>query len=230
MELILTFCIVFATVVFFSEQIRTRAILIYILTTVAAIYGFLYSVGDGIVPSFGSFEIIERLIVKGLLATTLFIIVMITAVLKKGTTYTKKLYTIRGELSIIASILIISHILGHSVTYGKFFLDFLAENTIGELFKELLLPILVYIDSILSLILVIPLFITSFKKIRKKMEPKKWKSLQRWSYLLYFLIYLHVVLLYGLYLKKYTDFMIYTVIFAYYLFKKLSLKTKAVRI
>ena len=56
---------------------------------------------------------------------------------------------------------------------------------------------IVLIATILSVVMVLvlmPLFITSFKKIRRKMNPLKWKKLQRFAYGFYFLVYLHVVL------------------------------------
>ena len=42
----------------------------------------------------------------------------------------------------------------------------------------------------------LPLMITSFKAVRKKMKPKSWKKLQRSAYVFYGLIYVHTMLLY----------------------------------
>lgn len=41
----------------------------------------------------------------------------------------------------------------------------------------------------------LPLFITSFQRVRRKMAPKAWKKLQRWAYLFYALLCCHILLL-----------------------------------
>ena len=55
------------------------------------------------------------LVARGALGTALFVVVMLTGALPNGSAAMKKLMPIRGELSIIASILT----LGHNITYGK---------------------------------------------------------------------------------------------------------------
>ncbi|OOM80034.1 hypothetical protein CLOBL_10820 [Clostridium sp. BL-8] len=39
----------------------------------------------------------------------------------------------------------------------------------------------------------IPLFITSLRKVRPKMKGLQWKELQGWAYLFYLLAYVHIV-------------------------------------
>lgn len=63
----------------------------------------------------------------------------------------------------------------------------------------------------------IPLFITSFMKVRKKMNAKTWKKLQRWAYLFYLLAYLHVfILLVNKDTINWTKLITYTSVFGIY--------------
>ena len=52
------------------------------------------------------------------------------------------------------------------------------------------------IVSCLMILLLIPLTITSFQTVRRKMQGKSWKKLQNWSYLFYLLLYLHIFFIY----------------------------------
>ena len=94
---------------------------------------------------------------------------------------------IRAELSIIASILT----LGHNIIYGKTYFVKLFTNP--ESIKGNVL--LAAIVSLILILIMLPLMITSFQKVRRKIQPKKWKKLQRTAYLFYGLIYVHIMLL-----------------------------------
>lgn len=94
---------------------------------------------------------------------------------------------IRAELSIVASILT----LAHNIIFGRnhFVKLFTAPETMY------LNMILAAIISIVIIIIMIPLFVTSFPQIRKSMNPKKWKTLQKSAYLFYGLTYIHIILI-----------------------------------
>lgn len=209
----------------FSEEIKKYSKTIYLVSTVFSVFGVLYAfLGFGqIFPENIRFlkNIYERIFINGLLPTSLFLIVMGTAALNKRWSLTKKLYSVRAELSIIASFFIFSHILIYSIKFGEVFWEFAMENSWAMLMKQMFIPVLIYLDSIACLIIVIPLFWTSFPKVRKRMSAKNWKKLQRWSYLLYFLIYLHAFLLNGPFLRRYLDLAVYTVIFVTYLYGRI---------
>ena len=209
----------------FSKGIKTNRNLIYLISTALSAFGVLYAfLGFGqSVPESIRFlrNSYERLFINGLLPTSLFIIVMATAALEKKWNLTKKLYSVRAELSIVASIFIFSHILIYSIKFGEVFWEFALENSWTLLVHRMLIPVLLYLDALACLIIVIPLFWTSFPNIRKKMSAKNWKKLQRLSYPLYFLIYLHAFLLNGPFLRRYIDLAVYTVIFAAYLYGRI---------
>lgn len=124
---------------------------------------------------------------RGSLATAIFIIVMYTGALKNGSPLMKKLIVIRGELSIMASIMILCH----NIFFGKTYFVRLFTAASAMPVTQLLAAI----ASLLMLAIMIPLAIMSFPKIRKRMKPKLWKRLQRTAYAFYALIYIHIFLL-----------------------------------
>lgn len=78
------------------------------------------------------------------------------------------------------------------------------------------------IGGIIGFILMIPLFITSLKKVRRKMKGLQWKKLQRWAYLFYLLSYVHIVFI--LLNDKEIDWLrlaTYTLIFSSYMILRL---------
>ena len=116
-------------------------------------------------------------------ATALFAVVMYMAVLPRGGRAVKRLLPIRAELSIIASILT----LGHNLAYGWTYMS-RPERLVGELLWAA-------ICSVVLIALMLPLMVTSFPKIRRKMKAKAWKKLQRLAYGFYGLTYIHAMIL-----------------------------------
>lgn len=153
------------------------------------------------------------LMARGAFGTALFVIVMFTGALKNGSKAMFTLMPVRGELSIIASILT----LGHNVIYGKTY--FKAFFTDASVLSGAQLA--ACITSIVMIAIMIPLFITSFKTVRRKMKAKSWKKLQRLAYGFYALIYVHVMLLsVPMYMRGIGSYLIniaaYTVVFGVY--------------
>ncbi len=145
---------------------------------------------DIALPAFVSDNILP-LFLKGGLAGAFFVFVMSANAFPNGSRPIKTLMPIRGELSIIASILAMSHI----VVYGLSQLKSLLAHW-GNISAAILIADIMSFGLVLILI---PLFVTSFKKIRSKMNPKSWKKLQRWAYLFYAFIFGHIIFFTGKY-------------------------------
>lgn len=124
---------------------------------------------------------------KGAMGTALFVIVMYAGALKNGTKLIGKLMRIRGELSIFAAILV----LAHNLTYGKVYFKYLFQRPEVLSSTQLRAAII----SIILIIIMVILTITSFPQVRRKMNPKSWKRLQRSAYVFYGLIYVHILLI-----------------------------------
>lgn len=84
--------------------------------------------------------------------------------------------------------------------------------------------------SHLLLMIMLPLFVTSFPSVRRRMQPMRWKRLQRWAYLFYGGIYLHVASLYIFDLKrKSIEFASYTLIWGLYAILRIGKALKSCR-
>lgn len=116
-------------------------------------------------------------------ATALWAVVMWTGALPNGSKAIRFLMPIRGELSILAAILT----LGHNAAYGKVYFLGITKLPSNQLAAA--------ICSLVLICIMLPLFITSFKTVRKKMKGSSWKKLQRLAYGFYALLYVHIMLL-----------------------------------
>lgn len=211
MLLIISLVLAVAFVFLCGKALKKHSNLFYIgagiITAVLALIPF-----DG-VPDFVN-NYILALFRRGSFATAIFIIVMYTGALKNGSALMKKLIVIRGELSIMASIMILCH----NIFFGKTYFVRLFTSASTMPVTQLLAAI----ASLLMLVIMIPLAIMSFPKIRKKMKPKLWKRFQRFAYAFYALIYIHIFLLtYSSAQARRGDYalslILYTIIFGVYL-------------
>lgn len=125
---------------------------------------------------------------RGALAGALWVVVMGMRVLPDGSKAIKRLMPIRGELSIFAATVTLSHISVYGLSYIKRLTDSNISKTTDFLLSFAVCAALVLI--------MLPLTVISFKKIRKKMNAKKWKNIQRAAYVFYALIYLHIIMLF----------------------------------
>lgn len=178
-----------ALLIFIGRKfIKKHSILCYIVTGIISLLIIITSY-SGAISSFPPFikNNIIPLFTKSTFATSIFVVVMYTGALKNGSKLMKILMPIRAELSIIASILT----LAHNISFGRY--HFVTLFTTPKSMS--LNMILAAIISIILIAIMIPLMITSFPIIRKKMKYKSWKKLQRSAYVFYGLIYIHVMLI-----------------------------------
>lgn len=170
----------------FIKKFDKAIYIVTILISVAVIYATKVGIGSEFTSTIMK-DWIWPMFSRGALATALFVIVMYTGALPNGSWLIKKLMPIRAELSIIATILTLGHNISFGFTYFKMLFTTPEILPVNQL--------LATICTIVMMIIMIPLCITSFKSVRKKMDPKSWKKLQRWAYVFYALIYIHVMIL-----------------------------------
>lgn len=101
-------------------------------------------------------------------------LVMYMNAFENGSVIQKTFMPIRAELSIIACILIY----GHNLSTGKIYLTMFFSTP--EQMSTL--TACACIVTMILMALMTPLFVTSFKCVRKKMKPKNWKNLQKLAY------------------------------------------------
>lgn len=124
----------------------------------------------------------------GIIGVSFIVVVMYLGVLKKDSKFRKRLMPIRGELSILGCLLI----LGHNLSFGKGVVE---ELMIG-LYTNAPLYNVAILSSVVLILLMLILLITSFPIVRKKMDGKSWKRIQRLAYPFFVLIYIHYVLVF----------------------------------
>lgn len=130
-----------------------------------------------------------------------FMVVMLSGALDKSV-LRKRLFMVRAELSVIASILLLPHALG----YLEYYLD-----EVGLVHADVS-----FLFGVLSVLIVLPLFVTSFRFIRKHMTFKQWRKLHLFAYLFYLLIGLHLILIQN------DRMWLYIILFSTYFTLKLS--------
>jgi DMSO/TMAO reductase YedYZ heme-binding membrane subunit len=130
-------------------------------------------------------------------AYPLLIIIMFIGALPATNPCVKRLMMIRKELSIICGFPILVHAWARlrliPGAYGFFF----GETPVDRVHSGigLLLTNSAYLLGILMALLFLILWITSFDVIHKMLGGLRWKKIQRWSYVLYAMLFIHSVLL-----------------------------------
>jgi DMSO/TMAO reductase YedYZ heme-binding membrane subunit len=144
--------------------------------------------------------IIRDYIHAGTFGFPLLIIIMYMGALNPRIKWVKKLMSIRKELSIISGFPIFAHSLirvsnnfPRSLKYFTHHDEFMetarTANEAGTLISNFSFALV----GIVLLIIFIPLWVTSFDSVRKRMGGKSWKKLQKWSYVLYALLFIHAM-------------------------------------
>lgn len=143
--------------------------------------------------------ILRDYIHAGTLGFPMLIIIMYMGALNPKNPVVKKLLSIRKELSILSGFPILTHSLIR-VTHNfpnalRFFIDNEGYMASGRVTNALGAGItsFSFVLGVLMLALFIPLWITSFDSVRKRMGSVKWKKLQRWSYVLYAMLFIHAM-------------------------------------
>jgi DMSO/TMAO reductase YedYZ heme-binding membrane subunit len=112
--------------------------------------------------------------VKGFIGFAFFYVVMIAGALNPKWKLTKRLRSVRMPYSIIGFTILMAHPISYSF-------EIISQTRAIPWF------------GLSAFIVMVPLFITSYITIRKRMKPKTWVNLQKWAYLSYGLIFIHLI-------------------------------------
>ena len=186
MIFLISLCIALIFSLLCSDLLRKKPLPFYLGAALISLFCAV-SVWKGIVFSDFFNTFVFPIFARGALAGALFVIVMYAGVFAPGSFGAKAFMPIRAQLSIIACILTF----GHNIAYGKTYFKMLFTDS-GEMQTGTLIAA---VCSLVLIVIMLPLFITSFKAVRKKMSGKSWKKLQRLAYVFYFLLFAHVMLL-----------------------------------
>lgn len=215
MIVILTLLCSLAFFHFFGKAVKKKPAALYGICILLSLVSIFYP-REGGLPFLDFF--FKKIMQKGVLAGSLFILVMLAPVLPKRFSGRKTIYLLRGEMAISASLITLAHNLAFG---GKYFgAVFFGQGHIS------LMELHAAIVSCLMILLLIPLTITSFQTVRRKMQAKTWKKVQNWSYLFYLLLYLHIFFIYqGALLRGKGEYfftlMLYSFLFGFYGFLRI---------
>jgi len=145
-------------------------------TWIRKLHWILYGISLGI----GVYSFTQEITIinMGYVGLSFFLVVMFMSGLNPGK-LRKRLMGNRAEYAIIGGIFV----LVHGLKYMIYALDF-------SFFW--VAPIYFYI-GIFSVIVMIPLWMTSFMLIRKKMKGKSWKKLHKLAYVFYIMVFIHLI-------------------------------------
>ena len=215
MIVILTLLCSLAFFHFFGKAVKKKPAVLYGICILLSLASIFYP-REGGLPFLDFF--FQKIMQRGVLAGSLFILVMLAPVLPKHFSGRKTIYLLRGEMAISASLITLAHNLAFG---GKYFgAVFFGQGHIS------LMELHAAIVSCLMILLLIPLTITSFPTVRRKMQAKTWKKVQNWSYLFYLLLYLHIFFIYqGALLRGKGEYfftlMLYSFLFGFYGFLRI---------
>jgi len=213
MQFVISLLICAALCILFNKQLKKSPLIFYIIVSiislVATVIGLQYK---KYLPSFVN-EYVLGLFTKGSIGTALWYIVMMTGTFKSGTKALRVFMPIRRQLCIMAFYTTIIH----NITYGKYFFVKLFTDPGRLTVNQIIAAIL----SLVMIAIMTPLTIISFVNIRKRMNAKKWKQIQKLAYVFYALIYIHLMFIYLPYLnsgnaKALINVCIYTAFFITY--------------
>lgn len=188
MLFIISLVIVAAFVYFCGEALKKHPYGFYIGAAVLSAAAFTADVMcHGSTASAFAKKNIIGIMTKGSLGTAMFVAVMYAGALPDRTGVKKRLMRIRGELSITAAVIVLCH----NITYGRTYFRLLFTDSTAMPLTQRIAAVI----SLLLIVLLIVLTVTSFPSVRKKMNSRSWKKLQRSAYVFYALTYVHIMLI-----------------------------------
>lgn len=159
-------------VVYFGKHLHKHETLYYIvvaiITTAAGIFA-VYAQVEGIDLASSS-PIFYAVLFQGHATFAFFVLVMFAGAFKNKSKPKKVLFSVRRELAILGFLFLIPHTV---------LLVWLALSNFNP-------------TGTLAFLIMIPLFVTSFRSVKKKMHPKAWFKLHKLAYWAYALIFLHL--------------------------------------
>lgn len=178
----------------FSDFIKKHSIYIYVLSAILSLmvtYHAILFLNGYSIEYVGGIKQIMKAVDSGALGGSIFILVMYMGALNPKNSFYRNLRMIRAELSIIGGIVTIPHNIHYLFQYIL---------NAASIFKtrdiSLWINLMMFSSAVFAIGIMLPLFVTSFRIIRKKMSAKKWKNLQEFAYIFYAMLFIQVMMVY----------------------------------
>lgn len=181
MNLVIALVVAIGFAVLLREPIRKFPIAFYVLAVAVDAVFLTQAISSiSVVVGRALFPFIQQ----GLFAFGLLSVVMYIGVLPEGSRLKRHLRPVRGELSIIASILIVGHVLNYFQPI--FIRAFAGAGVKAGVFAGVLL-------SVALVVLLAILMVTSFRHVRNAMDAALWKRVQLLAYPFYLMVFCHIM-------------------------------------
>lgn len=177
----LTLAISIAFVALFRKAIKARPSAFYMFAAATACFGIYFTyqpAADGIVRA------VAFAIQKGHVGFAFLVIVMFVGTFRDGSAVRKALQPIRGELSIVATILMTAHFVPYLASYAGMM------GALGSLKPTVLASLGI---AVVVLVLLAVLAVTSLQAVKRAMKANSWKRVQWLAYAFFALIFFHML-------------------------------------
>ncbi|MDO5852600.1 MAG: hypothetical protein Q4Q62_00755 [Thermoplasmata archaeon] len=167
-----------------NKPVRKYRVVLYVIVVIIEAY-FVFS-------KYFEYDLITdnrqitSMLTMGILSEALFAVVAYMGCLPSNHWITKRFKSVRAELSVMGCIMGFAQMIYYANSFVQFF------N--GELSTG---RTIACIATLVLLCLMIPLMLTSFYCVRANMKQSSWKKLQKTSYIFYFMLWVHILGLYG---------------------------------
>lgn len=168
-------------------------------------------------------DTIVKSIDSGALGGAIFIVVMYMGVFNMNNNFEKRLRRLRGELSIIGTIFTLPHNIHYLFEY-----IFNSQAILNMKTSTKIICLIMFMAGLIAIIIMIPLFITSFIKVKRRIPGKTWKYIQNFAYIFYAAVFVQVAMVYigkPSSLARNLSILFYMVIFISYTYKKFILNS-----
>ena len=174
-----------------DKQLKKRPVVFYITAAVLTVASVVITQSDITVNNSFVRDYVLGMFSRGALGAAFWAVVMYAGALPNGSAPIKKLMPIRGELSITAAVLTLAHIITFGIRYISSLMN--GRTGSGAAFRDFVVTCVL---SLAMALIMLPLTVMSFKAVRRKMDAKTWKKIQRFAYLFYAMIYIHIMFLF----------------------------------
>ncbi len=169
----------------------------FVIPTVVRLCGGTMPFDLGKIPFFGM--CFSELSSAANFVHPVLIIIMYMGAFSPKTKYVGSLMSIRKELSIIVGFPVIAHamkrLFGTFVQGWQYFADhetYMANPRVTSVLGSGISSF-VYVLGVVMFVLFLVLWITSFDSVHRKLGTQRWKSVQKWSYGLYAMLFIHAM-------------------------------------
>ncbi|MFR9649327.1 MAG: hypothetical protein SNJ33_07535 [Rikenellaceae bacterium] len=169
----------------------------FVIPVIARLCGFSLPFSFGKIPFFGL--CISELSSAANFVHPVLIIIMYMGAFSPKNQYVGRLMSIRKELSIIVGFPVIAHamkrLFGSFVQGWQFFFDnetYMQSPRVSSALGSGISSF-VYVLGLVMFVLFLVLWITSFDSVHKALGAKRWKAVQKWSYGLYAMLFIHAM-------------------------------------